>query len=106
MFVGISEQDPRRGAVDFGKEAKDAPLDLKCVVADTEFLAFRRRRFEADAMYAELLHRSGVLPASSGQQAAEETRPVPAVSTSSGGGGGGSTLHGARIEMPALLEEV
>ena len=56
-LVGISEQDPRRGAVDFAKERESAPLHLRTLIDDVEFLPFRRREFEAKAMYAEIIKR-------------------------------------------------
>lgn len=56
-IVGVSEQDPRRGAVDFAKERESAPPHLRTLVDDVEFLAFRRREFEARAMYTEIIKR-------------------------------------------------
>jgi hypothetical protein len=60
-IVGVAEQDPRRGPVVFEEEkalarASGAP-ELESLVDDLEFIPFRRRRFEAEGMYAEIVKR-------------------------------------------------
>jgi hypothetical protein len=59
MLLQVKEEDPRRGVVDFAAEAESAPEHLKCILQTTEFLAFRRRRYEADSMYQQLLKNGG-----------------------------------------------
>jgi hypothetical protein len=69
-MVGVSEQDPRRGAVDFGKERERAPSHLKDLIDDLEFLPFRRRQFEAEGMYTEIIKRGKFEAAAEAPQAA------------------------------------
>ena len=42
-FVGVSEQDPRRGPVAFDQEREAAPADLKWAIDDVEYIPFRRK---------------------------------------------------------------
>ena len=60
-IIGVAEQDPRRSPVVFEEEkvlarASGAP-ELESLVDDLEFISFRRRRFEAEGMYGEILKR-------------------------------------------------
>jgi hypothetical protein len=76
-LVGVVEKDSRHGPADFGLEARRAPADLKHVLNDVEFIEYRRRGFEAEAMLAEIIRRCG----SSGalEPAPEEPAGVPSV---------------------------
>ena len=60
-LIGVYEADERRGKVDFGAEIESAPDDLKYIITQVEFLAFRRRHFEAETMYREILKRSKIV---------------------------------------------
>ena len=44
-------------AVDFVEEQASAPSDLQSIFEEVEFLAFRRRVFEANTMYDEIMRR-------------------------------------------------
>ena len=57
QIIGVFEADSRRGAVDFNEERLSAPADLKSIIEQVEFIAFRRRIFEANTMYDEILRR-------------------------------------------------
>eukprot|EP01047_Picozoa_sp_COSAG01_P043258 COSAG01_NODE_3831_length_5651_cov_4.363112_2_plen_1509_part_00 len=59
-FVGIVEKDSRHSPADFGKEKERAPVDLKYLLDDVEFMPYRRRKYEAEAMLDELMRRGGV----------------------------------------------
>ena len=59
-MVGIKEDDDRRGKVDFGTESETCPSDLLFILNNVEFLPFRRRYFEAQTMYSEILKRGGI----------------------------------------------
>eukprot|EP01048_Picozoa_sp_COSAG05_P002464 COSAG05_NODE_101_length_19100_cov_24.260144_17_plen_813_part_00 len=56
-LIGVFESDERHGRVDFAKEEKSAPDDLKHVLTDVDFVAYRRRGYEVQAMVQELLRR-------------------------------------------------
>ena len=58
-MLGVYESDERRGKLDFAAEYDAAPADLKEIFNLVEFLPFRRRAFEAQTMYRELLRRGG-----------------------------------------------
>lgn len=57
QIIGVFEADSRPGAVDFNEERLSAPADLKSIIEQVEFIAFRRRIFEANTMYDEILRR-------------------------------------------------
>ena len=59
-IIGVHEADARRGAVDFMQERASAPADLQSIVEEVEFLPFRRRIFEANSMYDEILRRGNL----------------------------------------------
>ena len=59
-FVGVFEDDERRGKVDFVAEKAACPDRLSHMLDDVEFLAFRRRQFEAETMYDQLIDRSDI----------------------------------------------
>lgn len=58
-FLGVVEKDTRHNPADFAKEKRRAPADLKHLLDEVEFIEYRRRDFEANAMVAELLRRAG-----------------------------------------------
>ena len=43
--------------MDFVEEQASAPSDLQSIFEEVEFLAFRRRVFEANTMYDEIMRR-------------------------------------------------
>ena len=49
------------GKVDLGAESQAAPANLKYLLTGVEFLAFRRRHFEAKTMYMEIFRRSEIV---------------------------------------------
>eukprot|EP01050_Picozoa_sp_SAG11_P006017 SAG11_NODE_450_length_9391_cov_16.666272_6_plen_299_part_00 len=52
----------RHSPADFAQERASAPADLEHLLDDVEFIEFRRRDFEVDAMIAELLRRGDCAP--------------------------------------------
>ena len=72
-MIGVVEKDDRHGKADFAKEKRSAPADLKHLLADVEFIEYRRRDFEAKAMVDEILRRAGLRP----KLAAHEPEPEP-----------------------------
>ena len=46
-----------RMTTDFVEEQASAPSDLQSIFEEVEFLAFRRRVFEANTMYDEIMRR-------------------------------------------------
>lgn len=54
------EKASRHNPADFGKQKERAPVDLKQLLDEVEFIEYRRRDFEAVAMVQELLRRGGV----------------------------------------------
>eukprot|EP01043_Picozoa_sp_COSAG02_P058231 COSAG02_NODE_7213_length_3115_cov_2.587202_3_plen_140_part_00 len=79
VIVGVSEQDPRRGPVSFDVERESAPKELRHLIDDTEFLPFRRRAFEARAMYEEIIRRglSQAMDGGAGVSAQSQPEPEP-----------------------------
>ena len=55
----MHEQDPRFHAVDFEHERRQAPPDLQHLFEDHESIAWRRRKFERQAVLMELMRRAG-----------------------------------------------
>ena len=105
-FCGVFEQDTRRGPVDFARELQDAPSDLKGVVANTEFLPFRRRRFEAEAMYDQLLKKGKFGRRVSARGTTPQTVEVTAMAGSAVEcGGGGESSGGAGDDGEALVDD-
>ena len=49
------EADSQRGTVDFNEERLSTPAGLKSIIEQVEFIPFRRRIFEANTMYDEIL---------------------------------------------------
>eukprot|EP01045_Picozoa_sp_COSAG04_P027892 COSAG04_NODE_4189_length_2244_cov_22.203730_1_plen_434_part_00 len=56
-LVGVHEADNRHGAANFRTEKQRAPVDLEHLLDDVEFIEYRRRGYEADAMIVELIRR-------------------------------------------------
>ena len=56
-FVGVMEDDARHGKADVALEKSRAPADLKHLLDDVEFIAYRRRAHESEAMVRELVKR-------------------------------------------------
>jgi hypothetical protein len=56
-FIGVKEDDARHGAVDLVKEKESAPQDLQHIVDNVEFIPYRRRVWERQAMVDELERR-------------------------------------------------
>lgn len=106
-IVGVAEQDPRRGPVVFEKEKKLARAsgapELESLVDDLEFIPFRRRRFEAEGMYAEIVKRGKF-------EALEEDEdemmlgqlpsPTPADSAPAGAAAGVGLTRGRSVSSP------
>ena len=67
-IVGVHEKDERHNPADFSEEKERAPEDLKHLLDDVEFIEYRRRGFEAQAMVQELLRRGGVATTQSGRR--------------------------------------
>ena len=59
-FIGVVEKDTRHNPADFGKEKTRAPTDLKHLLDGVEFIEYRRRDFEVEAMVVEILRRADV----------------------------------------------
>jgi hypothetical protein len=57
-FIGVVEQDPRHSPADFTKEKDHAPDDLKHLLDEIEFICYRRKDFEQEAMIKELVYRA------------------------------------------------
>ena len=58
-FVGVVENDSRHSPADFRIEKARAPTDLEHLLDEVEFIEYRRRDFEVEAMVQELLRRGG-----------------------------------------------
>ena len=56
-FIGVKEDDARHGAVDLVKEKESAPQDLRHIVDSVEFITYRRRAWERQAMVDEIERR-------------------------------------------------
>jgi hypothetical protein len=54
-FVGVKEDDPRHGQANIALELERAPADLEFLLAEIEFLPYRRRNYEVDAMVTQLM---------------------------------------------------
>jgi hypothetical protein len=80
-FVGVVEKDIRHGNADFSKEKERAPADLKHLLDDVEFIEYRRRDFEAEAMVQEIVRRTAwpkpSAPRTTTHTAAPEPEPEP-----------------------------
>jgi hypothetical protein len=59
-LIGVVEKDSRHSPADFGKEKERAPVDLKHLLDDVEFLDYRRRGYEEKGMVDEIIRRGGV----------------------------------------------
>ena len=58
-LVGVVEKDSRHCPADFALEAQRAPVDLKHVLADVEFLEYQRRDYLEAAMVGKLAELCG-----------------------------------------------
>jgi hypothetical protein len=74
-FVGVVEKDTRHGPANFDTEKRRAPEDLVHILDDVEFIAYRRRDFEAKAMITELLRRGGCTTEAGSVQPAAGAQP-------------------------------
>ena len=83
----MHETDGRHGAFDFGAdEVKHAPPGIGSLLLNNESLPWRRRRFEQDAILAELIKASGLVRRQG--LSASEAGPAPAASAGMGTAGG------------------
>ena len=57
----MREEDSRHNKADFDEERATAPDDLVHLLDDIEFMAYRRREYEARGMIDEILRRGGVV---------------------------------------------
>jgi hypothetical protein len=69
-LIGVVETDSRHCPADFAKEKERAPVDLKHLLDDVEFIDFQRRGYMEKAMIDEILRRGNTEPSS------EEPEPV------------------------------
>eukprot|EP01043_Picozoa_sp_COSAG02_P008263 COSAG02_NODE_261_length_26663_cov_210.330899_13_plen_249_part_00 len=60
-FVGVKEVDESHCPADFAEEKETAPADLTHILDMVEFIPFRRRDYEEEAMIDQLLKCGGVL---------------------------------------------
>ena len=70
-LIGVVETDSRHCPADFAKEKERAPVDLKHLLDDVEFIDFERRAYKEKAMIEEILRRGNTAPSS------EEPEPEP-----------------------------
>jgi hypothetical protein len=77
-LIGVVEKDDRHSPADFGKEKMRAPVDLKHILEDVEFIDYRRRGYEEKGMVEEIMRRGGsVGPLPGSMQPEHEPEPEP-----------------------------
>jgi hypothetical protein len=77
-LIGVLEKDDRHSPADFGKEKMRAPVDLKHILEDVEFIDYRRRGYEEKGMVEEIMRRGGsVGPLPGSMQPEPEPEPEP-----------------------------
>jgi hypothetical protein len=81
-LIGVVEKDSRHSPADFGKEKERAPIDLKHMLDDVEFLDYERRDYKARSMIEEIIRRGGCNapepePEPEPEQELQEPEPEP-----------------------------